>query len=288
MILIWLGGYDLLSSIYTSTGQYENALKYLDIVILFEKEKEVPVEKDLGIAFYKRGYLKIYNLNQIESGLKDLNIAKELGNRKAVSIISKLDSNNPIDETLQAKILREGKLRRMIEEANDLLDKDMFVESYEMFKKCLEIDSCNIEVLCNIGLTLNNIKDYERARFYLEKAHQIAPYDVCVICNLSISLSDLNQNEEAIRILKIATNKNFQDFQIYNSLGWCYQKIGQYYYALENYNDAISLEENPDTYSNRGKLKIDHLNDIEGGIKDLKIAESLGDIMASLELDKLN
>lgn len=166
--------------------------------------------------------------------------------------------------------------------------------AYKLYNECLKVDNNNINALCNIGYILIIMNEPEKALEILFRAHTIAPNDIPTLTNIGDTYIDLKDYNKGVFYLKKAAELNELNEGtdiIYNDLGWAFHMSGKYFEALESYNIAIEHLESDElaatTYSNRGALKVNFLNDLESGIEDLKKAFSLGDFDAKNQLDKL-
>lgn len=124
-----------------------------------------------------------------------------------------------------------------------IVDED-YNQAFAFVKRVLEIDSENIEAICNMGMIYYNKKNYQKAIEYLQKA------------------INRNQNQE-----------------LYDILGDCHFELGDLEKALESYFKAISKDTNDEVYIADVEFKIANIyydtEDYHNAIKHFEIAHKL-------------
>jgi Tfp pilus assembly protein PilF len=188
----------------------------------------------------------------------------------------------------------EKELNSILEEASEYLAEDNLTEAYKLYCECLNIKPDSLQALSEIGYILLELKEPQKALYYLKKAYSINENEVIVLNNYANCLMDLEKYKEAITLYLTAAllSLNESDSCLYNNLGWAFHQSGDYENALQYYNHAIFFSTEDDikatAYCNRGKLRYCFLNEKEEGKKDLDIAKVFGDIEATLFLSEIN
>ena len=127
----------------------------------------------------------------------------------------------------------------------------------------------------NIGTAKYELKIYDEAIEYLNKAIELNPYHSGAYNNLALVYYAIKEYDKSLNYFNYSLSLNNKDPKTYNSRGTCKEKLEDYKGALEDYNKAIELNPNySEFYNNRGNIqKI--LNNIENSIEDFDKAIEL-------------
>ena len=132
--------------------------------------------------------------------------------------------------------------------------------SRSLWTHALEIHPANSLALNNLGFGYWLEKEYEIARDYLEQAVLVDPEYEHAMINLGVTYYELDRCELAVELYLKAAERNHKKSQgLFNNLGNCYIKLGQYEKAIAPYRRV--LEMNPDHPKARGSLNrvLEHL-----------------------------
>lgn len=178
--------------------------------------------------------------------------------------------------------LRSMKIQRLLERADQHINRGYLTEAIYILNEVLTIDPENITALIDIADCLIKCNLHSNARKYAEKAYKLyRDEDDMAAVNLSCVLTRPAESEHIIEILEREKRLGSKNELIYNNLGYFYYLDGKYVEALENYNISIKLfEDNPLAYCNRGVLKYFIFNEDAEGTDDLIKADKYGDIEA--------
>ncbi|MEI0564448.1 tetratricopeptide repeat protein [Brachyspira pulli] len=127
----------------------------------------------------------------------------------------------------------------------------------------------------NIGTAKYELKIYDEAIEYLNKAIELNPYHSEAYNNLGLVYYAIKEYDKSLNYFNYSLSLNNKDPKTYNNRGTCKEKLEDYKGALEDYNKAIELNPNySEFYNNRGNThRI--LNNIENSIEDFDKAIEL-------------
>ena len=171
-------------------------------------------------------------------------------------------------------------IQTLLRQGHYLFFKNNFAEALKRYKQCLEIHPNDVEVLVNIGITLNILNSYEQALPYFERALELDP-DIDIWANYASCLLDIGRINETVEYLEKAIKQYSQDEcpLAYSNLGYAYELLGAYNAAIVNYDIAIEQDyanEYLSTRIRRGELYyiVYELN--EKALHDFHYAASMG------------
>ncbi|TYB30240.1 MAG: tetratricopeptide repeat protein [Candidatus Mcinerneyibacterium aminivorans] len=195
-------------------GNYEKALKYFK-KIYQKKSNEKGIRYNLGLTYIALGrYQKAekYLKEQYERDQHYIN-AKALGDlyylwgnaEKASEFYSKalLGADNKKDKNFlnrrieicedKEKFEQAQKAKEILEEANELMNKDSYEQAIEKFKQSIDYDHTNFIAFNNLAtIYMNQFQEYEKALKYFEKANDLTENPVIKknISNLKKAIND--------------------------------------------------------------------------------------------------
>jgi protein O-GlcNAc transferase len=123
------------------------------------------------------------------------------------------------------------------------------------YKKILELQPDNIDVLYALGEISFQNKQYDSAIDYIKKILQLNPVDAGAYNNLGIILQEKGQLDEAISYYQKALQVNPNLADAHNNSGLALQKKGELDNAVLSYQKAIGFNPNfIEAYCNLGNL----------------------------------
>lgn len=123
--------------------------------------------------------------------------------------------------------------------------REEFEKAIYYYRKCLEIDSNNSEILNNIGLSLMGMRLFEKAIEIFKIALEISPQDAKLHNNLAILFDYTGQFEQAIKTFFKAVEIETDYIDAYQNLAHTYSNLGEFEKA-EYYNEKV-LSLQPDS-----------------------------------------
>ena len=127
--------------------------------------------------------------------------------------------------------------------------------AFYYFEKASRFSPHNFDVYFHLGQTCDLAKDYERAVGYYKKALSLHPYFIEARNNLGAVYIRLGLIDEAIEEFKEAIDLNPYYPGLHNNLGYLYGKRNQFRQALDEYQKTLELDpENPEVHKNLGLL----------------------------------
>jgi tetratricopeptide (TPR) repeat protein len=123
----------------------------------------------------------------------------------------------------------------LLDEAIILHKKGKLKEAENLYKSILESSSNNLEVIHYIGIVKIQLKQFEEAIVWFNRAISINPNNHSVFNNLGVCYRELKKYNEALNNFKIALNIKPDYAEAYNNLAIIYR-------SLENYNEAIKRQ----------------------------------------------
>ena len=130
----------------------------------------------------------------------------------------------------------------------------------------------------NIGTSKYELKIYDEAIEYLNKAIKLNPYFSNAYVYRGMICYQLEKYHEALKDYNKAIDIDFNNEYAYTNRGLIKEKLGDDQGALEDYNKAIELNKNNiEAYTNRGFIK-EKLKDDQGALEDYNKAIYLNSI----------
>lgn len=138
---------------------------------------------------------------------------------------------------LSLKKAETARARTMLMMLEALRDK----EKLPAFMGMADKQPTNHEVWFAAGFLNVQLKKYDEALTYLEKAASIEPDDYMTYFFIGYCYEITNRYDDAIKAYKVSVNLNPNYAQAVNNLGYNYKERAYYSYAIEMYERAITL-----------------------------------------------
>jgi predicted O-linked N-acetylglucosamine transferase (SPINDLY family) len=129
----------------------------------------------------------------------------------------------------------------ILERAKTLQQQGQLASAEELYKKFLELEPSNFEVLNALGILSGQSGQLERAARYFEEAIAADPNNPSPYCNRGMALSQLNQLGAAVASFDQAIRLNLSDPIPYFCRGNSYRALGQLDRALADFEKALAL-----------------------------------------------
>ena len=127
-----------------------------------------------------------------------------------------------------------------------------------IYREILKSHPNSVDALHYLGILQYQLRNYDVAIEYLEKALQINPNDPSAYYNLGITYKEKGQLDEAIACYKKTLQFNPLSAKAHYNLGTALQEKGQYDEAITHYQKALQLDANlPGVYYNLGIISQD-------------------------------
>ena len=122
-----------------------------------------------------------------------------------------------------------------------------------------------------------------------ERVLELTPNNVFVMNNYAYLLADyLGRPEDALAFAKTAVERNPQNIDLLDTLGWVYFKLGEYQLAARNLELGLSTRESLSSYLHLAEVLI-KLGDLDGATERLRMTERFPlDEQTRAEIDRLN
>ena len=146
----------------------------------------------------------------------------------------------------------------LLEEALLLHKKGQLKEAEKLYKSILKSSSSNFEVIHLLGIIKIQLKQFEEAIVWLDKAININPNNHSVFNNLGVCYKELKKYNEALNNFQNSIKIKPDYAEAYNNLAIIYKSLENYEEAIKNYNKAIKLK--PDYAESYNNLGIIYLN----------------------------
>jgi predicted O-linked N-acetylglucosamine transferase (SPINDLY family) len=141
----------------------------------------------------------------------------------------------------------------LLEEAILLHKKGQLKEAEKLYKSILKSSSSNFEVIHLLGIIKIQLKQFEEAIVWLNKAISINPNNHSVFNNLGVCYKELKKYNEALNNFQNAIKIKSDYAEAYNNLAIIYKSLENYEEAIKNYNKSIKLKpEYAESYNNLG------------------------------------
>lgn len=130
----------------------------------------------------------------------------------------------------------------LLEEALLLHKKGELTKAENLYKSILKSSTNNFEVIHLLGIIKIQLKQFEEATVWLNKAITIDPNNHSVFNNLGVCYKELKKYNEALNNFKKAVKIKPDYSEAYNNLAIVYKSLENYEEAIKSYNKAIKLK----------------------------------------------
>ena len=111
-----------------------------------------------------------------------------------------------------------------------------------LWERALQIQPYNVFAGNNLGFLYYTDGDYATARKYLEMAFLSAPHNEFPLLNLGVTYYEMDRCDLAIEHYQRAAKEHHGNSDgLYNNMGNCYLKLGQYEAAIPNFRRALEI-----------------------------------------------
>ncbi len=118
-----------------------------------------------------------------------------------------------------------------------------YEKAIEYYQKAIEMDEKWAVPYFNLGIVYKNLKEYEKAIEYYQKAIEMDEKWAVPYNNLGIVYKNLKEYEKAIEYYQKAIEMDEKWAYPYNNLGNVYVDLKEYEKAIEYYQKAIEMDE---------------------------------------------
>lgn len=160
---------------------------------------------------------------------------------------SLVHQRDPNDETAYANLL-----------ASRLLTGDDVEQIINEHKEILEKNEFNVQVLANLGKILNDKREFEKAKYFLDRAYEIDKKHVNVLEQLGVWYALQGDFQNADKYFQDALKEAPSNVSVLNNLGLLYRDRGDkfndlsmYYKSIEYYQSVLLLD-SENVYANLG------------------------------------
>ena len=243
----------------------EDQEKNIKVLLLEAKKAEIQKKYDEAISCY----YKILNINfenaEVYYLIGNLNMLMEDYEEASFYYLSAIELKMDYEQAYYKMGIAAGKLNNweeaifnesialelMPNDTNAILQRGIFYfnseeneKAIEDYSKVLKFDPRNLTAYYNRGLAYYELKKYHNAITDLKKSKELKYYD---ILNNKTPVNDLKNNKNVIIESLGQAKENFKYLDIVEiilSLGNVYQDKNKYNKALNEYNQAIKLNNN--------------------------------------------
>lgn len=251
---------------YSIALAYKKLNDYENIILNYKK----------AIEINPKNYSALYNLSLAYKDIKDINNAIFYA-EKCIEIRNddddifallsgyyedKKDYELSIEALRRAIFINNKKYIYFYNLGVLLSKKEHFNEAEAAYMKSIELNNTHIESYINLASLYKN-KDNNKALEYLQKAYDINQTDENLLLSLAQTFRLLYRNRESIEILEKLTQNNKNCAEAYSQIAINYMDLCDYNRALENYNLALSLNNENLNYKHGKAVALKYLGCIE-------------------------
>jgi tetratricopeptide (TPR) repeat protein len=175
--------------------------------------------------------------------------------------LDQLDRTEDAKKELEKLIAnRPDDLEAIMALGNILRDRKQYTECADVYGKEIALipkpERSNWTIFYFRGICYERAKEWPKAEADLKKALELYPDQPHVLNYLGYSWIDQGVNlEEGMRMIKRSVEQRPDDGYIVDSLGWAYERVGNYDEAVKNLERAVELKPMDPTIN-------DHLGDV--------------------------
>jgi tetratricopeptide (TPR) repeat protein len=167
------------------------------------------------------------------------------------------DAKKELDKLI---VNRPDDLEAILALGNILRDRKQYPECADVYSKAVALitkpERANWTIFYFRGICYERAKEWPKAEADLKKALELYPDQPHVLNYLGYSWVDQGVNlEEGMRMIKRSVEQRPDDGYIVDSLGWAYERLGNYEEAVKNLERAVELKPMDPTIN-------DHLGDV--------------------------
>lgn len=127
--------------------------------------------------------------------------------------------------------------------ARELVERGRIHEAIQLYLGILTVNPSNLKAHNNLGVLLDEMRQFEAAREHFEAAARIAPDNVEVLTNYAATLTSLARYDEAEELLRKAQRLSAEDVQAHLGIGILYFRRGLYAQAEAELGWVCSRDE---------------------------------------------
>jgi tetratricopeptide (TPR) repeat protein len=175
--------------------------------------------------------------------------------------LDQLDRTDDAKKELEKLIAnRPDDLEAILALGNILRDRKQYSECADVYSKAIALipkpERSNWTVFYFRGICYERAKEWPKAEADLKKALELYPDQPHVLNYLGYSWIDQGVNlDEGMRMIKRSVEQRPDDGYIVDSLGWAYERLGNFDEAVKNLERAVELKPMDPTIN-------DHLGDV--------------------------
>jgi len=177
---------------------------------------------------------------------------------------------------LARKVIKDAKTFGHEDEKINIMNKLINDEISKSISESLNFSIPNKETLTleeafKLANDCYDTNQFRKTIAYADFVLKEEPNNINMIKAKTNCLVLFNQHDLVIEILIDLVDRGFNDHEIMNNLGTCYQQIGRYEDSVEQFKKSLEKEENSFVRDNLGESLI-NLGKIEEGIQQIQIA----------------
>jgi len=250
-------------------GDYEQAIA--------DCTRAIELAPDLAEAYYKRGFVYTYHLDEYEKAITDYDRATELDPEYKWAYAHKGHALRKLGRYDEALAALDQAIRVVPEYAwayrergEVYSDRGEYERAIEEYDKAIELDPEYKYAYAHKGYALRKLGRYDEALAALDQAIQLDPEYTWPYTERGNVYSDRGEYERAIEEYDKAIELDPGYKWAYGNKGYALRKLGRYDEALAALDQAIELDpEYADAYLDRG-LAYEQLGEQEKAIADLE------------------
>lgn len=227
---------------YIGMAEYEEAIVYLEEALGYSNQNIEEVDYDinyyLGLAYYKSGMLEdAYNTYSAVIAMRPKE--EEAYYLRGVVLLAQGNNEEAMVDLEQSISLSGNNCDRIIDVFCSLTDAGQTQSATELLELSLEQDEKDMSTY-EKGRVYYYLQQYDEARVALEEVKD--SYGSDAVYFLGKTYEELEEYNYAISVYLNYLVENADDAAIYNQLGLCQLKMGEYQSALDAFESAQEIE----------------------------------------------